>query len=490
MEPTNTAEFGLKDESKAISDFVQTGLIDKLVDQLKNNPNLAKIELVYDELKDPIVLTSADDAASCMLKAKDLICEVLGKDKSEVDTVLETKVSELFGKNFKAKFYVKDTSKLDDEAVEGEDVIQGTYVEYTLEFVGKINVDETVMKALEVVKGTINDQPDQVFDVKIDTETNKGLIGFLKNDTKLDQFKKTNLMVAANSVLTNANVTKISLKLATANGTEATKVVEKEGDTTDYTNKISSEIMGLLESVLNIKATDFSSKTVKDLSGVTFTMKIYLGENTEAYDTDVLEESGAKYVQYVFDVAVDGNGEIQKEIFDVLNEHEGNNVYRISFDEENDHQVNVSFKTEDKEKSLADIYGTGSTGLVVMAQQLMAKAQEIKDAVNNITVNYNGTDYVIRTVTGEEDSTQIAINLFNAIFGTSLERNDLTVLLSGNKEQIKEKLGEATLGDLENAKLSITIELKDKVVQETNWEAVEKYDFNFIFGDTLPGDEG
>ncbi len=486
---TNTAEFGLKDESKTISEFVGTKLIDKLVDQLKNNPNLAKIELVCDGLEAPIELNKEDNEITCMSKAKDLICKVLGKEATEVEDVLKTKVSELFGKKFQAKFYVEDTSKLDDEAVEGEDVIQGTYVEYTLEFVGKINVDETVMKALDVVEGTIGGSGDQVFDVKIDTETNKGIVGFLKNDTTIANFTKTNLMVAANSVFTNANVTKIAFSISNASGKSATDVMTKEAVKTDYTNDIKSKIMELLKNVLGDSG-DISSKTVKDLAGITFTMKIYLGENTEAYDTDVLEENGVKYVQYVLDVVVDGNGEIQKDIFDVLNKHAGNEIYRISFDEENDHQVNVSFKTADKEKSLADIYGTGSTGLIVMAKQLMTKLDAIKNAVNNITVNYNGQNYVIRTETGEEYSLDVARKLFNDIFGTQLELSDITSLVGNpSTENIKSKLTEAKLGDLENAQLSITIGLKDSVVQETNWEAVEKYDFNFIFADKLPGAE-
>ncbi len=502
---TNTAEFGLLDSTKKISDFVNTGLIDKLVDQLKNNDNLAKIELSVEGLEEgSVVLDKTADSDKCYEAALKLLNALLKKVDGSTD-VKELTVDKLFGKDLKAKFYVADTSKLVDEAVKDTDKIAGTYVEYTLKFVGKVNVDNTMENVLDKVNST--ETAKKLFNISFDAKTNTGTFGFLDNESYLTDFVKTGLVDALAEELTNPNITKIVLSMVKAdNGnTTVTETLNYNSDKATNVTEVTKAAVELLKGALGVESPESVSqsnedvknkaleelkgKTVLDLAGKTLEAKIYLGENTEVYDTDVKTgtEDGktVKYLEYKLNFLVDATSQIEKNIFEELNTHEGNEYYRVSFDKDNDHLINFDLSNSKKSTKLSEINGSGNTGLYVMAEKILNSDPE--NDIQTISVKYNNENYEIKAT----DSVKIenAVKLLDKILGTNISSTN--TVTSENLKVTDQQLGDVLLSKLEGVSLEVTLGLSEKVVNESNWNATETFtvQFNFIDGIGSPAAE-
>ncbi len=467
----NVAEFGFLDSKKAIAEFVDTGLIDTLVDQLNNNDNLTKIELSVEGLEEPIVLDKNTDTATCLIAANDLIGAIL-KDKSyTAEQLLTAKVEELFGAELKAKFYVTDTSVIDDDDVENEKVMGGTYVEYTLKFVGKLNVDNSVKEMLDDVISK-PEESGNLFTTTFDPETNVSEVGILNNESKIKDLASEELINAIAEKLTDTNIKKVEfsiLKNESASIYEREVVEYNENIDTNKAN-VKSAIESLLNSALGIDNALENETSILELAGKTLKTKIYVDENTTLFDDDAKIEGSDRYIEYSIKFIADVTGQIESE-FNELNNHAGNDIYRVEFAEGDNHSINFNIANASRDTKLSEIKGTGTTGLIEMATKILSSDPD--GNIQNITVSFNGQDYEIRKIVEDVATNDIeaATNLFNAIFGIT-EESETNVM-------------EEKLSKLENVELEIKIGLSEKAVAESNWNSEETFKVKFNFVETL-----
>ena len=479
----NEAEFKfLTKQNEKIASFAESGLVETLVAKLKEySENLEKIELSFN-------INGNGDAKTVELKpgatdeeCKEAAIELLG-GKDNLSSLTNKTINDLFGKTLIAKFYLLDTSKLTNKETNATQNGK-TCVEYKLNFVSGVNTDEEVLSAIDVV----NQKKDNanLFKIDLDPKTNAGTFGFLNNKSTMNDFigAGTGLISELSNVLKDARLEKIELSVTQSPATlKAQPSVQQSGaESTITLNKndnpvnILTNAKKLMNYALGTNDSGLTSKTVLDLAGAELTAKVYLAQGIETVEGEKVEnatEASTTYVEYKLKFLVNADEEMQV-IFNSLNNHKGNDIYRVEYkDDTND--INFNIGKNYHNTKLSELYGKGNTGLVIAAQELLTNLTG-QNELTDVTATLGGKTYELRK--GSKGQSDKVVELINALLGKDAITGKSDDDWSANFENIE-------LNVLKGKTVDIEIKLTDKAVQESNWNQTENFKVHFNLVDS------
>ncbi len=473
----NEAEFKfLTADTEKISAFTESGLVETLVEKLKEySEEIEKIELTFTMDKSVTVeLTPSDDAGSCKLAAIQLLGGTSGSD------LINKTINDLFGKTLTAKFYLRDTATL----IPGETVTDENgkkSVTYSLNFVSGINTDSIITSVVDKVnKNEVNAKK---FKIALDPETNTGTFGFVNNQNTMTNFigSGTGLILQLAEALKDEKIEKIELSVTQGNGVVA--VAAQAGDESASTvtlkkNASTQEIMTEAYKLMNYAFgitgdgaghTQLLAKSVLDLAGAELTAKVYIKSGVEVSEGEsVTSDASTQYVEYKLKFLVNADEEL-KLIFDDLNEHKGNDIYRIEFTPENGN-VNFNIAQGHGSDKLSELLGQGKTGLVTATTGLLTNISG-NNQLTSVTATFAGKTYNLRK--GAEGQSSQVVELIKAL----LEKED--AITSSEEDSYTPNFGDTTLSVLSGKEVTIQFELTEKAAAESNWNQSQSLTVHF-----------
>lgn len=479
----NEAEFKfLTEQTEKISNFAESGLVETLVAKLKEySENLEKIELTFNingsGSAKTVTLTSTSTEQECIEAAVNLL--------GGTSTATNKTIKDLFGKTLTAKFYLLDTSKLTG-GEQGTTDNGKTYVEYKLKFVSGVNTDAQVLSAMDAVNK--NEKNTNLFKIDLDPKTNSGTFGFLDNSKTMTDFvgAGTGLIEELNKVLKDERLDRIELSVTqspAALSKQARQV--EEGCTGTMTlkkdsNDILSNAKKLMNYALGCQDSELMKKTVLDLAGAELTAKVYLAQGVEAVEGEEVKSADSNtntYVEYKLKFLVNADEELQV-IFNSLNNHKGNDIYRVEFTDKANGNINFNIGKEYHNKTLQELYGKGNTGLVTAAEKLLTNLTG-DNQLEEVTATLDGKTYELRK--GKTGQAKNVAELINALLGAEV------IKIQDDMEHTNwqvEKLNNIKLSVLKGKTVDIEIQLTDKAVQESNWNKTKKLTVHFNLVDS------